>query len=93
MTELVETESSSFNEAVEKLVWVDVMVDEYEPVVKNNVWEVVLRLEDKSGVGSRQIFKVKQAANKSIEKYKATFEDKGCSQVEGIDYEDTFAPV
>ena len=44
-------------------------------------------------VGSRWIYKVKQAADKSVEKYKARFFAQGFPQLEGIDYEDTFAPV
>eukprot|EP00253_Pinus_taeda_P005668 PITA_05668 len=39
------------------------------------------------------MFKVKHATNGSIKKYKAIFVAKGYSQVEGIDYEETFAPV
>jgi len=46
MTELVETEPSSFEEAVEKPVWVDAMVEKYESIMKNSVWEVVPRLAD-----------------------------------------------
>ena len=37
--------------------------------------------------------KVKHAANVSVEKYKARFLAKGFSLKEGIDYEETFAPV
>ena len=47
----------------------------------------------KSVVGSRWIYKVKQAADGSVEKYKAIFVARGFSQVEGIDYEDTFVVV
>ena len=43
-------------------------------------------------VGSRWIYKVKHAADGSVEKYKARFVAKGFSQ-EGIDYEETFAFV
>jgi hypothetical protein len=44
-------------------------------------------------VSSKLIFKIKHAADGSIEKYKARFVAHGFSQKEGIDYEETFAPV
>ena len=49
------------------------MVEEYDSIVKNNAWEVVPRLVGKSVVGSRWIYKVKQATYESVEKYKARF--------------------
>ena len=69
------------------------MVEESESIMKNSVWEVVPRPTDKSVVGSRWIFKDKREIYKSIEKYKAIFVAKGFSQVEGIDYEETFSHV
>ena len=51
------------------------------------------RPENKSVIGPRKIYKVKQAKYRSIEKHKDIFVAKGFSQVEGIDYEETFAPV
>ena len=53
----------------------------------------MLRPEGKKVVGSRWIYKVKHAADESMEKYKARFVEKGFSQKEGIDYEETFAPI
>eukprot|EP00253_Pinus_taeda_P033718 PITA_33718 len=93
MIEFVEAEPSSFEEAIEKPVWVDAMVEEYESIVKKNVWVVVPRPANKSLVGSRQIFKVKHASDGSIEKYKVIFVAKGYSKVEGTDYEETFSPI
>eukprot|EP00253_Pinus_taeda_P010262 PITA_10262 len=61
--------------------------------MKNDVWEVVPRPEGKSVVTSRWLYKVKHAADGSIEKFKARFVARGFSQVEGVDYEETFAPV
>ena len=93
MTEIVDTEPYSFEEEVEKPIWVDAMVEYYEFIMKDNVWEVVLRLTDKSIVGSRWIFKVRHIASRSIKKYTAIFVAKGFSQVEVIDYEETFSPI
>lgn len=90
---MCETEPSSFKEAVQQLIWVDAMVEEYESIVHNSVWDVVPRLENKSVVSSRWLYKVKQATNGSVEKHKARFFAHGFSQVEGIDYDETFSPV
>ena len=69
------------------------MVEEYDSIMWNEVWEVVPRPEGKSVVTSRWIYKVKYAADGNIEKHKARFVARGFSQVEGIDYDETFAPV
>jgi hypothetical protein len=78
---------------VQDPTWVDAMVEEYDSIVKNCAWEIVPRSVDKLVVGLRWIYKVKQAANGSVEKYKARFVAQGFSQNEGIDYNETFAPV
>lgn len=69
------------------------MVEEYDSIVRNSVWDVIPRPKKKLVVSSRWLYKVKQAADGSVEKYKARFLSRGFSQVEGIDYDETFAPV
>ena len=61
--------------------------------MKNDVWEVVPRLEGKSIVTSKWIYKIKHVAHDNVEKYKARFVARGFSQREGEDYDETFAPV
>eukprot|EP00253_Pinus_taeda_P035680 PITA_35680 len=73
MSKCVVTEPSSFEEAMEDPAWVDAMVEEYDSIVRNSEWEIVPRPEGKLVVGSRWIYKVKQAANGSVEKCKARF--------------------
>ena len=43
MTEFINSEPSSFGEAAQHDVWQEDMVEEYESIMKNQVWEVVLR--------------------------------------------------
>eukprot|EP00253_Pinus_taeda_P007007 PITA_07007 len=93
MSQCVMTEPSSFDEAVEDPEGVDAMVEEYDSIVRNSAWEIVPRPEGKSVVGQRWVYKVKQATDGSVEKYKARFVARGFSQIEGIDYEETFAPI
>ena len=50
--ECVAIEPYSFEEVVQQLVWMDAMVEEYNSIMRNNVWDVVPRLRDKSVVTS-----------------------------------------
>ena len=69
------------------------MLEEYQLIMKNDVWDVVLRPQGRSVVTSKLRYKIKHATNGSIEKYKARFVAHGFSQKEIIDYEDAFSPV
>ena len=68
-------------------------MEKYQSIMKNDVWEIVSRPEGKSVVTSRWRYKIKHGADGSIEKYKARFVAKGFSQKEGVDYDETFAPM
>jgi hypothetical protein len=74
------------------LVWRDAMMEEYQSIMKNDVWYIILRLERKSVVTSKWIYKIKHTTKRRIEKHKASFVARGFSQVEEIDYEETFSP-
>ena len=91
--ECVETKPSSFEEPVQQPIWVDSMVEEYDSIVRSSVWDMVPRPENKSIVSSCWIYKVKQVVDGSVEKHKARFFSCGFSQVEGIDYDETFSPI
>ena len=93
MSKSIVTKPSPFEEAMEDPAWVDAMVEEYDSIVRNSKWEIVPRPKGKSVVGLRWIYKVKQAADRNVKKYKAIFFAQGFSQIKGIDYEETFAPI
>jgi hypothetical protein len=88
-----ESEPSTFEEASSRQVWRDAMIEEYNSIMKNDVWEFAPRPERKSMVTSRWLYKLKHVANGSIEKYKSLFVARGFSQIEGIDYDETFVSV
>ena len=69
------------------------MIKVYQSIMNNDVWDVVPRPEGNSIVTSKWIYKIKYAADGSIEKYKVIFVARGFSQKQGIDYGETFAPV
>jgi hypothetical protein len=53
MTSIRDTEPQTFTQAVDHQVWREAMVEEYDSIVRNDVWDVVLRLVGKSVVTSR----------------------------------------
>jgi hypothetical protein len=50
------------------------MTEEYQSIIKNDVWEIVPRPKSKDVVSSKWLFKIKHVADGNIEKYKARFE-------------------
>eukprot|EP00253_Pinus_taeda_P006865 PITA_06865 len=90
---IVDFEPSNYEEAAIQRVWREAMMEEYSSIMKNDVWEVVSRPEGKSIVTSRWLYKINHVADGSVEKFKARFVARGFSQVEGADYEGTFAPI
>ena len=73
MSYIIDVEPSTYEEAVGQEVWRDAMMEEYQSIMKNDVWEVVPRPKGKSVVTSKWIYKVKNAADGSVKKYKARF--------------------
>jgi len=56
-------------------------------------WEVVDAPRGVNVVGSKWVFRAKKNAAGDVEHYKARLVAQGFSQVPGVDYFDTFAPV
>ena len=93
MSHIIDSEPIAYEDASRHQVWKDAMVEEYQSIMKNDAWEIVPRPEGKSVVTSRWLYKIKHGANGSIKKYKARIVARGFSQKEGVDYDETFAPV
>lgn len=79
MSQIIESEPSSVEEATSQQVWKDAMAKEYQSILKNDLWDIVPRPEGKSIVSSKWLFKIKHATDGSIEKYKARFVARGFS--------------
>eukprot|EP00253_Pinus_taeda_P020802 PITA_20802 len=69
------------------------MDEELEQIKKNNTWELVPRPKYKNVIGTKWIFKNKLNENGEVIRNKARLVCKGYAQQEGIDVEETFAPV
>ncbi|GKC91861.1 retrovirus-related pol polyprotein from transposon TNT 1-94 [Tanacetum coccineum] len=84
---------SSVREAMRLKEWREAMELELQSIERNQTWVLVNRPEGKNIIGLKWIFKTKYLADGSIEKRKARLVVRGYAQKQGIDYEETFAPV
>jgi hypothetical protein len=57
------------------------------------VYEVVPCPKGRKVVGSKWVFRIKRGPDGEIQKYKARIVAQGFTQIEGVDYNETFAPV
>lgn len=80
---MIQDEPHTFEEVVKEQVWKDAMVEEYESIMKNGIWDVVSRPKERSVVMSKWLYKIKHGVDGSIEKYKDKFVARGFSQERG----------
>lgn len=73
--------------------WEHAMRDELRSLYDQGAWTVVPRKSDMNIVGSRWVYKIKTDANNNPVRYKARVVARGFTQIEGIDYDTTSAPV
>jgi hypothetical protein len=93
MSHIIDIEPYCHGEATRQQFWKDAMIEDYQSILKNHVLDIVPRIKGKSVVNSKWIYKIKHVVYGSVEKYKERFVARGFSHVEGIDYEETFAPI
>jgi hypothetical protein len=89
-------EPTSYKEAVscpDAEEWKEAMDSEIRSQQAIGTWHLVKRPRNKKVLQNRWVYKIKTDTSGNIEKYKARLVVKGCHQVEGVDYEETFAPV
>ena len=66
---------------------------ELDQIEKNNTWELVPRPKDKNFIGTKWVFRNKLNEDGQVTKNKARLVCKGYAQVEGIYFDETFAPI
>lgn len=85
----------SYEEAMkreDKKEWIKAMQEEIDSLKKNEVYDLIDRPQGNI-VTNKWVLKIKRKPNGEIERYKARLVARGFSQVHGIDYSETYAPV
>ncbi|KAJ9560995.1 hypothetical protein OSB04_006155 [Centaurea solstitialis] len=88
-----ENEPKEIDDALRDPAWVSAMQEELAEFIRNNVWLLVPRPRKRTIIGSKWIFRNKLDEIGTIIRNKARLVAQGYRQEEGIDYDETFAPV
>nr|GEU30250.1 Gag-Pol polyprotein [Tanacetum cinerariifolium] len=86
-------EPKNIKEAMADLAWIEAMQEELHQFDRLQVWELVDKSFGKSIIWLKWLWKNKKDEDQTVIRNKARLVAKGYAQEEGIDFEESFAPV
>mgnify|MGYP000544772057 FL=1 len=84
---------TSFEEAKDEKKWVIAMQEEMDALAENKTWDLVKLPREKNVVGCKWVYKTKHDSDGNVSRHKARLVAKGYAQMQGVDYDETYAPV
>src|ERR1044072_4785480 len=86
-------EPKNIKEALLDEYWINAMHKELGQFKRNEVWSLVPRPKGINVIGTKWAFKNKSDEAGNVTRNKARLVAQGYTQVEGVDFDETFAPV
>lgn len=86
-------EQKTFRLAMKIPCWLVAIEEEMQALYNNQTWTLVPRPKNVNVIGSKWIFQTKFKEDGSVERHKARLMTQGYSQIEGLDFEETYNPV
>ncbi|GJT81787.1 retrovirus-related pol polyprotein from transposon TNT 1-94 [Tanacetum coccineum] len=86
-------EPKNVNEALEDESWIVAMQEELNQFTANDVWELVPQPKNMTIIRTKWVFRNKLDKNGIVSRNKARLVAQGYNEQEGINYDETYAPV
>ncbi|GJS68163.1 retrovirus-related pol polyprotein from transposon TNT 1-94 [Tanacetum coccineum] len=86
-------EPRNVNEALGDESWIVAMQEELNQFIANDIWELVPQPRNMTIIGTKWVFRNKLDENGVVSRNKTRLVAQGYNQQEGIDYDETYAPV
>jgi hypothetical protein len=86
-------EPKNVKEALTDEFWIEAMQEELNQFKRNEVWDLVPRPEGVNIIGTKWVYRNKSDESGVVTRNKARLVAQGYSQIEGVDFDETFAPV
>ncbi|GJX47947.1 retrovirus-related pol polyprotein from transposon TNT 1-94 [Tanacetum coccineum] len=86
-------EPKNINEALKDESWIMAMQDELNIFIANDVWELVPNPKTMTVIGTKWVYRNKLDENGVVSRNKARLVAQGYNQQQGINYDETYAPV
>ena len=83
----------SVGEALKDKTWKEDMDDEFNSLIQRETWKIVHRPRDRKVVSSKWVFDLKTNELGHVVRAMARFVARGFSQVPGVDFTESYAPV
>ena len=86
-------EPTYFKEVASHDEWKEAMQKEYDALIKNGTWKLVVPPLGAKPIGYKWVYKNKYKSVGSLDKHNARLVEKCFAQKEWVDYEDTFSTM
>ncbi|KAK2402491.1 cysteine-rich RECEPTOR kinase [Trifolium repens] len=86
-------EPKNVKEALTDECWINAMQEELNEFKRNEVWDIVPRPDGVNIIGTKWVYRNKSDESGVVTRNKARLVAQGYSQIEGVDFDETFAPV